>query len=234
MEIVDNMDLYKPQNAIPIIVSVLLFILYGVITMMDTNIFIKEYGIGDEVIGIGKFLYSYVAGYFTFFLKLVTSMLTLYVLLSIIRVSVIVIFNVLRPVALGGAGEEDFKGSIFGKAKTALKNNALWILGIYLVDKFIISFVFTAPVLLFLMLIGFALRLYNYNFLMDLKDNDENEEALRILGTTHHHMMFLLSVIFAIVVIYIFGIYVFTFNIKNADLLKGESSNTGPPLPASE
>jgi hypothetical protein len=228
MEIVDNMDLYNPHNVIPLVISILLFVLYVVITLIDTNIFIKEYGIGDEVIGTGKFLYSYVAGYFVFFLKLATSMMTLYILLSLIRIAIVAIFNIFRPIALGGAGADDFKGTIFGKVKTALKNNALWILGIYMFERFLMSFIIYAPILILLIIIGYGWRIYNYKSLKELEELEQNEEVLRALKTTHNHMMFLLSIFVSILIIYIVGVYVQTFNLKNPEFLEGTE-----PLPTS-
>jgi hypothetical protein len=227
MGFIDSIDIYTPENAIPVVTSMFLFIMYTVITLMDANEYIKELGIGDNVISTGKFIYTYIAGYFTYILKTTVSMISIWVLLSIVRVALVVIFNIFRPVALGGAGAADFSKSMSGKIGTALKNNALWILGFFMINKFLVTFLAYGPIFVLLITFAYGIRIYNYETLRRQEKDGETEPALRALMTTHHHMMITLSLFVIMLIGYLAMLYINTFNIVNPDFA---DATTGLPV----
>lgn len=215
MELIDNMDLYNPDNAIPVLVSIVLFTLQTVIALIDTNTYIKDIGIGDTVISKGKFYYSYISGYMTYFLKLTMSMLSLYILLSLIRIAIVTILNILRPFGANFKATEEFKQTIFFKLKVALKNNALWILGMYFIEKFFMMFLLWIPLLIALITLGYAFFVYPQEPMKAYEDNGDNEIALQNGNTIHSHMMFNVSVFVAITVAYMLGMFAKKFAEQN-------------------
>lgn len=217
MELINKMELYSPNNAIPVLVSIALFALQTVLALMDTNTYIKDMGIIDTVISKGKFLYSYVAGFYTYFIKLTVQLFSLFVLVSVIRVVVVTVFNILRPLPGGAMGKaaEEFQSSMFAKIKEALKSNILWLLGIYLIDRFLASFAIFGPVLLFFAIMGFSLIMYYPKGIQPLMDEGEDESAVQILNTYHHHMMFFISLVVTALILYILSLYALIFAYLN-------------------
>jgi len=209
------MELYNADNAIPILVSIVLFTLQTVLALIDTNTYIKDMGIIDTVISKGKFLYSYVAGFYTYFIKLAIQMVSLFILISIIRVLVVTIFNLLRPLSSSAIGANQFESTMFGKLKEALKNNILWLLGIYLIDRFMASFMVYGPVLLLFAIMGFSLIIYYPKGIQPLMEDGEDESAIQMLNTYHHHMMFFMSLVTTTLILYILSCYVLMFTNLN-------------------
>ena len=222
MEMISIHDMYNPDNAAPVIVSILLFILQSIVALIDTNTIVKDIGIGDSVITRGKFLYSYISGYFTYFLKVTVLLFTLYVLLTIIRAAIVTIFNIIKPLSSGSAAQmdADLRGSMFQKLKEALKENAMWLMGIYFIDMFIYAFVVFGPLIFFFIIVGYCIIIYDPRSLRKMEEDGENEKALQILNTIHHHIMFFLTICIAILIIYmimLFGHNFAEFNPLNLD-----------------
>jgi hypothetical protein len=216
MEIIDQMDLYNPYNTLPILVSIVLFCLQTVLALIDANTYIKDSGIADTVISKGKFLYSYIAGYFTYILRLTVQAFSLYILLTIIRIAIVTIFNILRPLTGGGQGADEFRGSLFYKLKVALKNNALWILGFYLLDMFFIAFFVFGPLLILFITIGFAALIYNPQDIKRIDEEEgETEKAMKMLNTVHHQMMFFITLLVVMLIMYIIGVFARKFAAMN-------------------
>lgn len=213
MEMISVQDMYNPDHAIPILVSILLFILQTIVALIDTSTYIKDIGIGDRVISRGKFLYSYIGGYFTYFLKVTVMLFSLFILLTVIRSAVVTIFNIIRPLVGEGAAsmEASLRGSMYDKLKEALKENALWLMGIYFIDMFIFAFTIFGPLFFFFIILGFSILIYDVGGLKELEENGENEKALQVLNTVHHHMMFFMSICIAILIIYMTGLFSHNF-----------------------
>ena len=221
MEIIPIQDMYNGDNAVIVIISICLFILNTILALIDTNTYIKDIGIGDRVISKGKFLYSYIGGYFTYFLKLTIMIFTLYILLTFIRIAVVTVFNIMKPLSGDGASDmtKGLAKNLFEKYKEAIKNNALWLMGMYFIDMFLMSFLVFCPILIFLLILGFSILIYENKSMKDMEDNGENEKALQILNTVHHHMMFFMSICIAIIILYIIGVFSHNFTLFNEESL---------------
>lgn len=215
MGFIDNMDIYKPEHAFQVFISIALFVLYAIITLMDTHFYIKDMGIGDQIISTGKFIYSYMAGYFAFFLKVTVALASLWILLSIIRVAIIVIFNIFKPVSLGGSGVSEFNKSMSSKIATGLKDNAVWILGFCMVEKFVMTFAAFGPVLFLFITLTYGIRIYNEKSLKRQDEEGDKEVVLKAINTTHHHMMMLLSLVVTSIIVYLASVYLENFHAKN-------------------
>lgn len=186
------------NTVIPVVISIFLFILYTLTTLMDTNTAIKEFIIGGEAVSSFKFLYSYLAGFFTYFLKITASLFTIYLLLTVIRIAIIVIFNVFQPInTLDNAVR--FKADLFEKIKHALSNNGLWVFGLYTLDRFLVFFLAYAPLLFMLVLIFYAMRIYKPD---RIKAMDDEELATRSINTFHSQTMFFLMLCILIMLCY--------------------------------
>lgn len=212
MEIIDKANIYDPDNVGIIFVSVALFVLQTVLALMDTNTFIKDFGVGDatdSIISKARFYYSYFAGYMTYFLKLTVSLFSLLILLTVIRAGVLAIWNILRPVQ-AGKGDE-FRGSMYSMLKIAAKSNALWVLGVYHMERFFKTFLVFSPLLILLITLGFSIFLYERKSLEEMKDEENIQRVHNVLNTLHHHNMFFLVFAVFAVIIYIVSNYVQTF-----------------------
>lgn len=213
MEIIDKANIYDPDNAGIIFTSVALFVLQSVLALMDTNTFIKEFGVADAtdtLITKARFYYSYFAGYMTYFLKLTVSLFSLLILLTVIRAGILAIWSILRPIQ--GNKTDEFRGSMYSMLKIAAKNNALWVLGVYHMDRFFTNALVFTPLLILLITLGFCIFIYERKSLEKNKDEDNDIQRVHnILNTMHHHHMFFLVFVVFAVIIYVVSNYVTTF-----------------------
>lgn len=215
MEIVSADELYSVENAIPMIISIVLFSLQSVVGMMDTHTYLLEGDIGEGVVSRGRLLYSYFVGYITYILKVTSMLFSLYILLTIVRVGVVVVFNMLVPLGSSGSMADKFKGALFDKFKEAIKGNLVWFMGIYLIDNFLKSFFVFAPLLVFVTLAGFAIFVYNPESMRRYEENDENEKARAVVNTVHHHVMFYLGFVVVVLIVYMIGNFISQFSMRN-------------------
>ena len=214
MEIIDKPNLYDIGNAWPMIISVALFILQTIISLIDTNMYIKDAGIsnlGDSIVSKAKFYMSYISGYITYILKTSVSLFGLWVLLSVIRASIVVIFNLVIPVGEGASLAQEFRGTMFYKLKVALKSNAMFIFGMFFIDKFFVKFLVFGTVIMLLSLVGVAFFMYERKQLITMLEDGELEKTQRILNTMHHHMMFYIMCLVIIIITSIVRTYSRTF-----------------------
>ena len=184
---IPEIDIYDKVNYTPMIVSIALFFLYMLVTIVDINTAIKEFAISDGAVSSFKFLYSYIAGFVMFFIKITISLFTLYLLLTIIRISIVIIFNVFRPVAESSLGRAEFQQDLFTKVKHAISNNALWVFGIYFMEKFIGIFMALTPILFTLIILTYSIRVYISKRVATMQDQ---EKVVRVMGTLHNQTMF--------------------------------------------
>jgi Na+-transporting methylmalonyl-CoA/oxaloacetate decarboxylase gamma subunit len=183
--------------------SAVLFILYGIINMIDTNAYILNFKITDiEASTRGSIIYSYLAGYFMFILKSLIALITLFILTLIIRVVVSAMINVFtkRSIQNGGGPSEisDAKADeVSNMVLDAFAVNARWILGFFLSPTFIAIFLIIIPLFMYFMLLVYT-RFYN----QEIIKTENLNEAPKILLTYHHYLMFFMSAIVFIAVLY--------------------------------
>lgn len=193
---------FHPDNIIPVVVSIFLFLMYTLITLIDTNTAIREFAVGGEAVSSFKFLYSYLAGLYTYFLKLTTSLFTLYLLLTMIRVAIVVIFNIFRPVDSASSANAEalaYQGDMFSKVKEAMRNNGLWIFGLYMVERFLVFFLAYSPILFLLILVVYSAKIYNQKKIIAM---DDPEKRTRVVSTLHSQTFFFLVMCILLVISY--------------------------------
>lgn len=200
MSFIKDEDLYSLENTTPVLIGIIFFAFQSVITLMDVNTYIKDFGISEGTISRGRFLYTYVSGFLTYIIKITLALLTIYVLLSIIRCALVITFFILT-------GEET-SNSVGKMLRDALQNNLFYVYSIYLFDGFMYMFLAAAPVLMLTILAGFAILIYNASSIQELEDNNKSERALNILNTLHHHMMFFIAVTVVCLIIAMIGTYI--------------------------
>lgn len=200
----DDIDVYNTNNIIPVAVSIFIFLMYTITTLIDTNTAVKEFYVGSEPVGAFKFIYAYLAGFFTYFLKITSSLFTLYMLLTLVRIAIVVVFNVFRPLGSPDAAAE-FRADIFTKVKHAMKNNGLWIFGLYMLERFLVFFLAYSPLLFVLVLILYAAKIYRSKSLRAMEDQ---EKVTKAILTMHNQTMFFLVSCILIVLFY----FVFTYS----------------------
>jgi hypothetical protein len=209
MEIIDIDDIYDPVNVQKILVSVALFTLQSVLALIDTNTYIKDFGVADatdSIITKGRFYYSYFAGFMTFFLKLSVSLISLFILITVIRAGIVGIWNIMRPIK--GTQEDEFRGSIYSLFKIAAKSNMLYILGIYHLEGFWRTFLIYSPIIILFITLGYALFVYERKALEETRDSEGDLPKVHsILNTLHHHHMFFIVIVVFILIFYTFGSY---------------------------
>lgn len=217
MQLPDDMPIiYEPENALPLIISCVLFFLYTILTLIDTNTLVKDSGIANEVISRGKFFYSYLMGHFTYFFKLTFTLFKLWILVSLIRAGILIIFNLLKPFGVGqsaNAAEADFKGSMYMLIKESLNNNTFWILGLYKMELSYRTYLLFAPLLFFGVLIGYSILIYDTKKLREFEEVSEEEEVLQVLNTYHSHTFFLLVLLVILCLVNVTTMYVHSFSI---------------------
>lgn len=200
-------------NVVPVAVSIFIFLMYSLITLIDTNTAIREFAVGGEPVSSFKFLYSYLAGLYTYFLKITTSLFTLYLLVTIIRVGIVVIFNIFRPTGSGVSANsiaQDYQNDMFSKVKHAMRDNGVWIFGLYLMDRFLVFFLAYSPILFVLILLMYSIRIYNSKKIIAMTDTDKRT---RVVNTMHNQTMFFF--VFTIVTIIAYFIYQYTLLLRD-------------------
>ena len=218
MEIVDKPNLYDIGNAWPMIISVSIFILQSVISLIDTNMYVKDVGITDmtsSIVSKARFYMSYVSGYITYVLKTAVSLFGIWVLLTVIRASIVVIFNLVKPIGEGAKLAQEFQGTIFYKLKVSFKSNAMFVLGMFFIEKFFVKFLVYGILIMLLSLVGIAFFLYERKQLLNMMDDGELEKTQHILNTLHHHMMFYMVCIVFIIISSVVRTYTRTFDNLN-------------------
>lgn len=203
---------FQADNIIPVAVSIFLFLMYTLITLIDTNTAIREFAVGGEPVSSFKFLYSYLAGLYTYFLKLTTSLFTLYLLLTMIRVAIVVIFNIFKPVDAGSSANamaQAYQGDMFSKVKEAMRNNGLWIFGLYMVERFLVFFLAYSPILFLLILLVYSAKIYNAKKIAAM---DDPEKRTRVVATFHNQTFFFL--VMCVVVVIAYFIYILSSSLK--------------------
>lgn len=178
---------------------------------MDINSYIKDFGIADGTISKGRFLYTYVAGFFTYLIKISMSLLSIYMLLSVIRCVLVVAFFIIFV----GVDSPMTVGKILFDA---LKDNTFYVFSVYRMESFVQLLLITAPIMVLLTLAGFAIMIYNSDALQELEDSDQLPRTLNILNTMHHHMMFFLSSVIALAITGLVIAYVVILYQKNPAL----------------
>lgn len=218
MEIVDKPNLYSPDNFRFVFVAVFLYILQTIITLLDTNTYIKEVGIsniGDSIISKAKFYLSYFSGYITYFLKTVVGLIGLWILLTVIRCAFVVIFNIAKPLGEGAKLMEEFRGTMFQKLKTAMKDNATLILGMMFIDRFFVKFLVFGTSLLLVLMVGMAFFLYERKALMVMLEDNDIERVQSTLNTIHHHCMFFLMILIIVLIVSVVRTFVSVYSYEN-------------------
>lgn len=203
------MDVYQGYNMIPVAVSIFIFLMYTITTLIDTNSAIKEFAITGEPVNSFKFLYSYLAGFFTYFLKITASLFSLYLLLTLVRIAIVVIFNVFRPIGSPDAASE-FKIDMFTKVKQAMKNNGVWIFGLYMLERFLVFFLAYAPLLFVLLLAMYATKIYVPKRMRAMQ---EDEKVTQSMLTLHNQTMFFL--VLCVLMVLFYFVYTYTTHMRD-------------------
>lgn len=206
----DIIKIYNNPGAF--VVSGTLFILYMILTLIDINDTIKSYNILDiDNTTRGTMVYAYLSGYFMFVLKLIIAILTIFVLVTIIRISIIVVFSVLKNLTFQSGGRKYYQLGGEGEAedliKTAVTSNFRLFFGFFTVPDlayFIVLYLVIIP-LVFLFFLYTIVKFYDQNQI----EKENKNEAANILNTNHHYILFVMSTLISMGVIYVLITYYF-------------------------
>lgn len=207
MGLSERLDMFKPTYLGAFSMSAVLFTLYGIINMIDTSAYIRDFKTTDvEASTRGSIIYAYIAGYFMFILKSLIALITLFILTLIIRVLVSTMINVFtkKAVQSGGASamSDEKAEEVSNMILDAFADNARWILGFFLSPTFIMIFLIIIPLFMYFMLLVYT-RFYN----QDIVKTENLNEAPKILLTYHHYFMFFMSSIVLISVLFAIWIW---------------------------
>lgn len=205
MSIDDVLDIYSPSLLAAFMLSSLFFLLYGVINLIDTNNYIKEFNILDiGTVNRGSLIYAYVAGYYMFVLKVIIALVTIFVLTLIIRIAVTTMIGIFTNKQTGGDSRKIMHGAAFSvanKIEEAVFGNMRYLLSFMTTGTFVIIFLILIPLFLFFFMLVYV-RFFNVEVI-----NEENlNESPKIMITYHHSMMYLLTSFF--LVAFLFSLYI--------------------------
>jgi hypothetical protein len=203
-----DMNIYTEENAPAVMISIVLFLLHTILGLLDANTYVQEIIEEDEAISGIKMFYSYIYGYIMFFIKAGVSMFTLWVLISVIMVGFVLAFSLLKPA--GG----NFGDALFEKFINSLKNNAVYVLGIFMIKRALSILVILGPVTFLLILICFTAFLYKKNKIPKTYPDKEY-----ITKTYHNHLMMLMSFIIVFSIFAIAALYARDFVAFNPHLM---------------
>lgn len=204
MKLSDVLDVYKPSFLGPFALSATLFLLYGIINLVETNTIIKNFNVLDFMQSSRSSLtYAYTAGHYLFMLKLVIALVTLFVLTLIIRIAVVTVIHIFTPQKQEGGALHIMIGAasdISNKVMEAVLSNMKYILGFMTLKSFIITFLVIIPI--FILVFGIV---FFRSFNQELMKNEDTENAPRIMTTQHHYVMFMMVSLVIISFLFLIG-----------------------------
>lgn len=204
--------IYEKGNFLKMIVSITFFSLHIIIALIETNLFIKDIGIGDQVISNAKFFYSLFSGYFSWFFRMLTSLLMLWILLAVVRSSIIGVINVFR---VTGNSTTDFANTIRGAAS----DTVLYTLGMFLIKGSIPFFGVYAPYILLMIMLSYCVLMYQRDALQRMEEKELNDRVINSLNTIHHHTMMVMTMLIISITVYLVFRYVKQFLEQNPSSL---------------
>lgn len=205
MDLIKSLNMNKPYSLLPFMLGSLLFLLYGILNIIDMNEYILNFNVIDiDQITRSGIIYAYLAGYYIFILKVIIALLTLFILTLIIRIIVATITSIFISRAQEG-GADQIKYMASNKFKQHLHEticaNMKWLLSFIINETFIILFLVIIPLFLLFVLLAYS-HFYN-------KENIKNEnqsEAPKIMLTNHNFLVYLIFSIF--IVTFIYSVYI--------------------------
>jgi hypothetical protein len=207
MEISAVLETYKPENMGAFMVGSAFFFLYGIQTLIDINVYIQELNITDlSTVNRATLVYSYMAGYFVFIIRLLIALMTIFLLILIVRIIIATVISMFGHgggqqggAALKGGAQAIMAGAAMESSNvvsTAVKTNMKWILGFITSPIFFVMFLIVIPCFLFLFLLV-------YIFFFDKNVvSTEPEKATRIMLTHHFYLMFIITSLFVMCFFY--------------------------------
>ena len=198
-------DLYKSENLAPIITSITLFTLYSLAGLMEANMFMKDIGLGDASVSSAKLAYSIVATWFTWFLKVCLSLITIWALITVIRVSVSGIIEIFGKSMTS-------PGALKGVVQNGTESMTLWILGIFFLDNIMVFFGAMAPFSLLMLMIPYCIMVYSEKRMKRVEEEESSDRVKSVLNTMHHHVMMILSVIIMFIIINVTMNYIIQYD----------------------
>lgn len=197
----DIIDMYKPNKGPAFCISMVFFFMYMILQLIDLNTFIR----GMDVLDVNKtsrttIIFSYIVGYFYFFIKLTLQLLTLVILVTIIVWAIIGMTHMLVSSQEGGfSSAAELRGGSANGLGLKMKNSATtvveYILGVYFLRHFYLIFLVIIPILLIFFVIMFS-QFYDKQIIVK-RDQDN---VVRIMATNHNFMILVITalVVFAI------------------------------------
>lgn len=182
-------DLYQDHQLVRVITSITMFTMYSTAILIETNNFMRDVGLSDQTVSGGKLIYSSFAGYFTWFLKVGLSMVTLWGLLTVIRVAIRGVIEIFKP-------DRPSNAEVASVVRYNTNDTLYWTLGIFLIDNVLMLLCFYAPVIFILIMLPYCYGVYNKKAFDKLEQNeDDNRKVSGAFNTMHHHIMMLMTVL---------------------------------------
>jgi len=193
--------IYEQGNFLKMIVSITFFSLHIVIALIETNLFIKDIGIGDQVISNGKLFYSLFSGYFSWFFRMLVSLLMLWLLLAVVRSSIIGLINVFRTT---GNSTSAFANTIRGAASDTI----LYTLGMFLIQGSLMFFGAYAPYIFLMIMLSYCVLMYQREALQRMEEKQLTVRVINSLNTIHHHTLMVMTTLVISITVYLVIRYV--------------------------
>jgi hypothetical protein len=183
--------------------SVLVFVMYMFINVVEMHNFMQVFGVYEfETLTRRSMIYSYMAGYALLVLRILINMFTIFILTLLIRVVVVSVIHIIKG---GGEDEvpipQEVKKSAF---QNVLRSNVEWLLGVFTINGFVITFFFVIPVFLF-----FFLWLYSAMFNKKTMQEDNENEIPLILHTHHNFIVLFITSIMVMSMVALFFVWLF-------------------------
>jgi len=218
MSLAESLDIYSATALMAVMLSATLFLLYSVINLIDMNGYIKNFNVLDVgTYDKGTMIYAYIAGYYMFLLKVIIALVTLFILTLILRVAVSTIVDVFtpKPNSQSGGAAEIHAGA--AESANLMKNevvrsNLKYILGFTILKSFVILFLILIPLFLFFTLFAYS-KFYNQQHVQ----NNNKDNAPKIMLTHHNFLIYLIVCLF--IITFIYSVYLW-FKISKDRILK--------------
>ncbi len=204
-------NMYKPDMAIPLCISLIVFFLYMMLQLVDLNNFVKGLNVLDvNQTTRGTIIYAYMIGYFTLLFKLLLQLITLVVLVTLIMWIIVAMTHMLKSNQEGGGNYSSAaelrggeSGDIGKKMKTIALRVVTYLMGTIFLKNFFLIFLFIIPMILLVFLIGYS-QFYDRNIITT--NPVDKDYAPRIMNTNHSFIMMVMTMllVFGILILCIY------------------------------
>lgn len=199
----------------PFFISMFLFVLVSINMLVEVNDRLRTLGAANDGVSRGRLLWFYFSAVYSYLLRCLIALFTIFILITVIIVIIIGIFHLMKGVKdfinKGESREEVMKkamGALFATISKYVKGNIDYVYKFVMTSKVLGAFLVALPLFMLIFMIGYACTYYQPISTVP-PDVPESELPVGYMNTNHQFLFYLLSMfIFGMIFYVIYEFYV--------------------------